>query len=84
MREVKRDRMAFERQTLMESADDLYIALETIICLNAGGLPVSHRAIVAGRAALSKASGRIGQKIDWWKESAKRSREIQERSHANA
>lgn len=47
------------------NARELYRALETIIRQNAGGFPIGHDAIVAGRKALAKASFRRGMKIDW-------------------
>lgn len=68
----------FERLRMIEAAEDLYLALETIVRQNAGGFPIGHDAIMAGRTALAKASGRPGQKIDWSKESAKRSKAFEQ------
>lgn len=67
------DSAALQR-LIEEHGLDLYLALETMIRQHAGGYPIGHDAIVAGRRVLAASSGRAGQQIDWAQESISRAR----------
>lgn len=67
----ERSARAFNRgkAAVSETNLDLYRALLRIVRQNAGANHViGHDAIVAARSALARASGRVGQAIDWAKE----------------